>query len=115
MLPKIEECKIAIIGLGYVGFPLAVAFSKLREVVAFDTDEFRIQSLNSGIDYTGEIEPAAFSELKTLLLTSDIRDICPCDVYIVCVPTPIDSSKSPDLNPLIEATRMVVMPSQKIT
>ena len=61
---------------------------------------------NSGIDYTGEIA-AAFSELKTLLLTSDIRDICPCDVYIVCVPTPIDSSKSPDLNPLIEATRIV--------
>jgi len=109
--------KICIIGLGYVGLPLAHAFSSKYEVVGFDIYQARIDELNQGYDRTLELSsnqlkevlPAFNSKLKTynLQLTTNIEDIRDCNIYIVTVPTPIDKNKRPDLTPLIKASETV--------
>ncbi len=101
------KVKIGIIGLGYVGFPLAVSFAKKYEVFGMDLDKNRINGLKKFEDNTGEIK---YSELKktlknNLYLTSNIKDLKICNVIIVTVPTPVKHNKSPDLNSVIEATR----------
>ena len=99
--------KIAVIGLGYVGLPVAVALSeKFDGVVGFDINQTRIQELNSGLDRTGEIEPARL-EKSGVSVTSDISSIRDCSMYIVTVPTPIDENKQPDLTPVRKATETV--------
>jgi UDP-N-acetyl-D-galactosamine dehydrogenase len=99
--------KIAVIGLGYVGLPVAVALSeKFDGVVGFDINQTRIQELNSGLDRTGEIEPARL-EKSGVSVTSDISLIRNCSMYIVTVPTPIDENKQPDLTPVRKATETV--------
>jgi UDP-N-acetyl-D-galactosamine dehydrogenase len=99
--------KIAVIGLGYVGLPVAVALSeKFDSVVGFDINQARIQELNSGLDRTGEIEPARL-EKSGVSVTSDISSIRDCSMYIVTVPTPIDENKQPDLTPVRKATETV--------
>jgi len=99
--------KIAVIGLGYVGLPVAVALSeKFDGVVGFDINQARIQELNSGLDRTGEIEPARL-EKSGVSVTSDISSIRDCSMYIVTVPTPIDENKQPDLTPVRKATETV--------
>ena len=99
--------KIAVIGLGYVGLPVAVALSeKFDGVVGFDINQTRIQELNSGLDRTGEIEPARL-EKSGVSVTSDISLIRDCSMYIVTVPTPIDENKQPDLTPVRKATETV--------
>jgi len=99
--------KIAVIGLGYVGLPVAVALSeKFDGVVGFDINQTRIQELNSGLDRTGEIEPARL-EKSGVSVTSDISLIRDCSMYIVTVPTPIDENKQPDLTPVHKATETV--------
>jgi len=100
--------KIAVIGLGYVGLPLAVEFSKKMHVLGFDLNRSRIQELKQGFDKTFEISMEVLHAVKKkLTLTSDLRKIKDCSIYIITVPTPIDKFKKPDLKPLISASEMV--------
>ena len=100
--------KIAIIGLGYVGLPLAHAFAKKYEVVGFDINQSRIDELNSGHDRTLELSDTQLAEVKdTMLFSSTLEDIASCNIYIVTVPTPIDESNRPDLTPLIKSSQMI--------
>jgi len=99
--------KIAIIGLGYVGLPLAVEFGKIYNVVGFDINENRIEELLNGIDSTLECKAADIKIAKNLSFTSKLNDINDCNIYIVTVPTPINSFKAPDLKPLISASELI--------
>ncbi|WP_200763297.1 Vi polysaccharide biosynthesis UDP-N-acetylglucosamine C-6 dehydrogenase TviB [Nitrosophilus alvini] len=102
--------KLAIIGLGYVGLPLAVEFAKKYKVIGFDINQKRIEELNRGIDSTlevGEDELNSVLETSNLKLTTSTEDIKNANVYIVTVPTPIDSHKNPDLTPLKKASKTV--------
>ncbi len=99
--------KIAVIGLGYVGLPLAVEFGKKRIVIGFDINNKRIEELNSFIDRTREVEPAELKEAKYLSYTNDIEKLKEAEIFIVTVPTPIDQYKKPDLTPLKKASETV--------
>lgn len=99
--------KTAVIGLGYVGLPLAVEFGKIRPTVGFDIDPGRITELSSGHDRTREVEPQELAAAKHLSFTSALEGIADCRIYIVTVPTPIDAHKRPDLTPLIKASESV--------
>ncbi len=99
--------KIAIIGLGYVGLPLATVFGKKRKVVGFDIDQNRITELMSGHDYTLETTPQELRDAVHLSYTSIKEDILDCEIYIVTVPTPIDKHKRPDLTSLEKSSEMV--------
>ncbi|EYD76791.1 UDP-glucose dehydrogenase [Rubellimicrobium mesophilum DSM 19309] len=102
-----ESTKIAVIGLGYVGLPLAAEFGKKYTTVGFDINSERVGELRAGRDSTGEVEPADLEAASRLSFTSDIEDLRQCNVYIVAVPTPIDSSRRPNLGPLISASQVV--------
>lgn len=102
-----DEMKVAVIGLGYVGLPLAVEFGKQLPVVGFDIDEERIAQLRRGEDRTLEIEPGELSSAPHLSFTTDLSAIAGCNVFIVTVPTPIDAHKRPDLTPLLRASETV--------
>ena len=97
--------KIAVIGLGYVGLPLAVEFGKQFETFGFDIDKARIEDLKQGIDITLEVEFDELKKAEFLNYTSDSEDIQGCNIYIVTVPTPIDKHKRPNLTPLIQASK----------
>lgn len=99
--------KLAIIGLGYVGLPLAVEFGKKRAVVGFDINKPRIAALQAGHDSTLEVSDAEMAEAAQLSYTSNIDDLKNCNVFIVTVPTPIDDFKRPDLTPLIKASETI--------
>ena len=99
--------KIAIIGLGYVGLPLAVEFGKKREVIGFDINQERITQLKDGNDSTLEITLQELKDATQLSYTTNIDDIKDCEFYIVTVPTPIDKNKKPDLMPLEKASETV--------
>ena len=100
--------KIAIIGLGYVGLPLAVAFSKKFEVIGFDINQGRIQELKNGHDHTLEIEDHLLSSVSNNLSYSfNIQDIKDCNIYIITVPTPVDKANRPNLAPLIHSSKTV--------
>jgi UDP-N-acetyl-D-galactosamine dehydrogenase len=99
--------KIAVIGLGYVGLPLAVAFAAGHEVVGFDVKAQRIAELRAGEDRTLEVSAAELAEARGLRLSSDPADLEACNVFIVTVPTPIDAQKRPDLSALMAASRTV--------
>lgn len=101
------ERKLAVVGLGYVGLPLAVEFGKIRAVTGFDIDDKRISDLQSGHDRTLETTAEDLRGAKGLRFTSSAQDLGECDVFIVTVPTPVDRSKRPDLRPLISASRTV--------
>ena len=98
---------IAIIGLGYVGFPLAVEFGKLYPTLGFDIDASRIAELQSGIDRTQEVSAAQLAESVQLHFSSQVADLASCNTFIVTVPTPIDHFKKPDLSPLLKASEMI--------
>jgi len=98
---------IAIIGLGYVGLPLAVAFGEKRQVVGFDININRIADLKNGHDFTREVSPAELAAAPQLSFTNSLGDIAGCTVFIVTVPTPIDDFKTPDLTLLVEASKSV--------
>ncbi len=104
---KIQQAKIAVIGLGYVGLPLAVEFAGQYPTIGFDINQSRIDELKAGKDSTLEVEPAELSKLKNMSFTADPQDIRHCNIYIVAVPTPIDEFKQPDLKPLQSACRTV--------
>ncbi|MDR6782412.1 UDP-N-acetyl-D-galactosamine dehydrogenase [Pedobacter africanus] len=107
--------KIAIIGLGYVGLPLAVAFAKKYKVFGFDIDALRISALNSGMDQTFEVSNAELNQVLTqncsstfgLYCTNELDKISSCTIYIVTVPTPVDKNNHPDLTPLLKASATV--------
>ena len=100
-----KKFRLAIIGLGYVGLPLAVAFSKKFNVIGFDVKQNRVNELNSGIDRTLEINNGKFKRNKNLKLVSNINSIKNCNCYIITVPTPINKKNKPDLSFLLKATR----------
>jgi UDP-N-acetyl-D-galactosamine dehydrogenase len=106
-LAKLNNVKIGIIGLGYVGLPLAVEFGRTRPVVGFDLKEKRIAELQSGIDSTLETTAEELAQATHLHYTSKLSDLADCNVYIVAVPTPIDKARRPDLRPLEGASRTV--------
>ncbi|MGU7783022.1 Vi polysaccharide biosynthesis UDP-N-acetylglucosamine C-6 dehydrogenase TviB [Burkholderia sp. PU8-34] len=99
--------KIGVIGLGYVGLPLAVEFGKKIPVVGFDISRARVDSLNEGHDATLEVDSAELAEAQWLKVTANNEDLADCNIYIVTVPTPIDEHKQPDLQPLIDASDTV--------
>src|SRR5438093_72329 len=99
--------KIAVIGLGYVGLPVAIALAaKFQGVVGFDIKEARVAALARGEDNTREVSASRLRE-TTLQLTSNLKDLEGCTVFIVAVPTPIDRNRQPDLRPMISASRTV--------
>ncbi|MFA7587137.1 MAG: Vi polysaccharide biosynthesis UDP-N-acetylglucosamine C-6 dehydrogenase TviB [Novosphingobium sp.] len=104
---SIETTKLAVIGLGYVGLPLAVEFGKHRKVVGFDINRKRIEKLRAGHDTTLEVEDNVLASAEKLTFTDQIEDIAGCNVFIVTVPTPIDAHKRPDLTPLLKASETV--------
>lgn len=99
--------KIAVIGLGYVGLPLAVEFGKTRPVLGFDINAARISELQSRHDSTLEVTPEELIEAKQLSYSSNLADLAGCGIFIVTVPTPIDKANRPDLTPLIKASETV--------
>ena len=99
--------RICIVGLGYVGLPLAIEFSKKYTVVGFDINKERINELSNGLDKTLEISSNALNNANNLKFTCSSEDIESCNVYIVTVPTPIDEYNNPDLKPLISASQLV--------
>ena len=104
---RLARTRIAIIGLGYVGLPLAVEFGKQHDTVGFDINARRIAELRDGHDATLEVEPELLAQATRLAFTDQLQDIAACNVYIVTVPTPIDAAKRPDLTPLIKASEAI--------
>ncbi len=96
--------KIAVIGLGYVGLPLAVEFGKIRPVIGFDIDAVRIDALGAGRDVTLEVSTEELATASQLSFTSSVADLVEAEIYIVTVPTPVDAHKRPDLTPLLNAS-----------
>ena len=105
----VKDSKIAVIGLGYVGLPLAHAFSEKYKVVGFDIAQWRIDELRSGVDRTLELNEAQVNAAiaQGMQFTNVLEDIADCNIYIVTVPTPIDEHKRPDLTPLIKASESI--------
>ena len=103
----LENIKIAMIGLGYVGLPLAVEFGKKYTTIGFDINQARIDELNTGHDHTLEVSDAELKEALHLSYTANSDDIKQCNIYIVTVPTPIDEYKQPDLTPLEKASTLL--------
>ncbi|MBT3296888.1 MAG: nucleotide sugar dehydrogenase [Verrucomicrobia bacterium] len=101
------EIKVGVVGLGYVGLPLAVEFGKRFPTTGFDVKATRIADLNNRIDRTQETTPEELAEATRLRCTCDIEALADCDIYIVTVPTPIDEGKQPDLSPLVSASTTV--------
>ena len=99
--------KITIIGLGYVGLPLAVAFGKKYKTVGYDINQKRIDDLNYGKDITLEVPDDEFKKAVNLTFTSNLEGIIDCNVFIITVPTPVDDQNKPDLTPLKEASELV--------
>ena len=104
---QIEDIKLAIVGLGYVGLPLAVEFGKQRSVIGFDIQAERIAELSAGRDHTLEVDSTELSSAKHLVYTTDKHLLATANVYIVTVPTPIDQYKNPDLTPLLKASETI--------
>lgn len=104
---QLEQLKIAIIGLGYVGLPLAVEFGKHKPTIGLDIDQKRILELQSGHDHTLEVTSDELRQVKLLSYTADIEDLRNSNFFIVTVPTPIDDFKQPDLTPLIKASQSI--------
>jgi len=104
---RIEDVKLAVVGLGYVGLPLAVEFGKKRSIIGFDINTRRIDALNAGHDHTLEVDDAELASARHLSYTADRAKLADANVYIVTVPTPIDDYKQPDLTPLIKASETI--------
>jgi len=104
---KLKKVNIAVIGQGYVGLPLAIEFGKKYPTLGFDINQTRIDELKLGVDQTNEATTEQLVSAKKLIFSSNISDIKDCNIYIVTVPTPIDEFKTPDLKPLIAASKML--------
>ncbi|MBP7900359.1 MAG: Vi polysaccharide biosynthesis UDP-N-acetylglucosamine C-6 dehydrogenase TviB [Gammaproteobacteria bacterium] len=101
---NLSNVRIGIVGLGYVGLPLAVEFGKKFDVIGFDIHQARVAALKAGHDHTLEVSDEELKEATKLSYTANLDDIRPCNVYIVTVPTPIDEHKAPDFTPLVKAS-----------
>ena len=107
-LPSLtDDLVVGVLGLGYVGLPLALAFGSRYETRGYDIDRARVAALQQGVDGTGEVAAAGFSQGKRTTFTADLAALAGADVFVVAVPTPIDSAKRPDLALLEAASRMV--------
>lgn len=104
---RLEEVKLAVVGLGYVGLPLAVEFGKVRSVLGFDINARRIEELQAGHDHTLEVEREELQAAVHLRYSADAEALAEANVFIVTVPTPIDKYKQPDLTPLIRASETI--------
>jgi UDP-N-acetyl-D-galactosamine dehydrogenase len=106
-LPASDTVTIGVIGLGYVGLPLAAAFANRNKTIGYDIDSVRIEQLASGVDVTGELNPNQIKQAARLHFSAAEKDLRKCDVLIVTVPTPITKSRTPDLQPLLAASEVV--------
>ncbi|SFU68296.1 UDP-N-acetyl-D-galactosamine dehydrogenase [Nitrosomonas eutropha] len=104
---QLQDIKLAIIGLGYVGLPLAAEFGRKRPVTGFDINQQRINELKNGSDFTLEVTQEELAAAKYLTFTTNIDDLRACNCYIITVPTPIDDHKRPDLTPLVKASETI--------
>lgn len=104
---NLSDIKVAVVGLGYVGLPLAVEFGKKRSTIGFDINETRIEELKSGLDHTLETEPEELQAALHLTFTAKAQDLAAANCFIVTVPTPIDEHKRPDLTPLLRASESI--------
>ena len=107
MINDIENLNLAIIGLGYVGLPLALEFAKKKSIIGFDINKKRIRELNSGIDKNLEFNKNELQSYKWLKFSNNVEDIKTSNCYIITVPTPINKLKQPDLTPLCDASKMI--------
>ena len=107
MIHDLKDVKLAIIGLGYVGLPLAVEFGKKYQTLGFDINQVRITELQNGTDNTLEVSDEELAETTNLSYSCQVEDLKSANIYIVTVPTPIDNHKQPDLTPLIKASEML--------
>ncbi|HMT39148.1 MAG TPA: nucleotide sugar dehydrogenase [Thermomonas sp.] len=107
MRQRLQSARIAIVGLGYVGLPLAVEFGKRYDTVGYDIHAARVAELRAGRDSTLEVEPGLLAEAVKLTYADQLADIAGCNVFIVTVPTPIDAAKRPDLTPLVKASEAI--------
>jgi UDP-N-acetyl-D-galactosamine dehydrogenase len=107
MLHSLENVKLGIIGLGYVGLPLAVEFGKKYPTLGFDINTKRVGELKQGHDFTLELSSEELADSEFISYSTDVDDLKTCNVYIVTVPTPIDKNKQPDLSPLVKASAML--------
>mgnify|MGYP001257370687 CR=1 FL=1 len=103
----IDDTKIAVLGLGYVGLPLAIEFSKVKNVIGFDINSNRVEELREGRDSTLEVASSSLLDHDSLTFTDQIEDLRDCNVFIITVPTPVDSNNQPNLRPLKHASRLV--------
>ncbi len=106
MIKSINEIKLGILGLGYVGLPLAIEFAKKRRVIGFDVDKKRIDELKSGLDKNLEFDKKTLDASKNLYFSNDEEDLKSLNCFVITVPTPIDEFKKPDLNLLVKASEM---------
>ncbi len=106
-IPDIGSPRLAIVGLGYVGLPLAVEFGKHFRTIGFDINEARVEELRRGNDNTLEISPEELASARNLAYASVVSEIADCNVYIVTVPTPVDEHKRPDFTPLVKASETI--------
>jgi UDP-N-acetyl-D-galactosamine dehydrogenase len=106
-MKSLENLKIGVVGLGYVGLPLAVAFGLSRRVVGFDIDKQRVEELKTGIDVTREISSEQLRSAKLLEFSSEPSSLKDVNTFIISVPTPVDRNRIPDLSPIIDATKLV--------
>jgi UDP-N-acetyl-D-glucosamine/UDP-N-acetyl-D-galactosamine dehydrogenase len=104
---SLSNCKVGVLGLGYVGLPLAVEFGKQFRTIGFDIKIARVEELKKGRDSTLEVEPAELRAAKNLRYSTSIKDLRQCQVFIVTVPTPIDGYKRPDLKPIEGASQLI--------
>lgn len=107
MTVSVDCLKIGVIGLGYVGLPLATEFGKIQSVIGFDTNETRINQLRGGVDVTNEASVEDLKASTHLSFSNNVEDLRDCNCYIITVPTPIDTSKKPDLRPIQLASSMI--------
>ena len=107
MIKFVNKIKLAIVGLGYVGLPLALEFAKKRPLIAFDIDKKRITELNFGVDKNLEVKKKDLKNIKQLVFTNDKKKLKSANCYIITVPTPIDELKKPNLDPLLNASKII--------
>ena len=102
-----SKTTIGVVGLGYVGLPLAVEFGRKRHVIGFDTNDVRIEELSKGLDRTLETTDKELNDAVYLSYTNKLEDLSDCNIYIITVPTPIDHDNKPDLAPLVNASKAI--------
>lgn len=103
----LTDCRIGVVGLGYVGLPLAVAFGKRYPTLGYDINATRIDELKRNLDTSGELSMQTLQAAHSLKLSCDTRDLTQCNVYVIAVPTPVDTQQRPNLSQLLDATRTV--------